>query len=381
MILEYGRGVKLTLPVNPPVEPMLAKLASAIPEGAEFLYEPKWDGFRALVFKDRDQLYIQSRDLKPFNRYFPDLEEPLKSKLPERCVLDGEIVIATDDRLDFDALQLRLHPAASRVAMLAEEKPAAYVAWDLLAIGDEDLRASPQTERRARLEKELAGVTPPVHVTPATRDRALAEDWFRRFEGAGLDGVMAKPMSLGYLPGKRAMWKIKHARTADVVLAGLRWFKGAKEELVGSLLLGLYDDEDILHHVGVTATFTREMRAQLTKDLAPLRENARDTHPWKNWADWGGDPGEASAADGEGGHAHQRRPGAVSRWSRGKDLSWVPLRLERVLEVGYDHMQGPRFRHPPKFKRWRPDKEPKDCRYDQLEVTPAYEIAKIFGRG
>ncbi len=373
--------MKLTLPVNPPVEPMLAKLASAIPAGEDFIYEPKWDGFRAMVFKDKDQLFIQSRDLKPLGRYFPEIEEPLKKQLPERCVLDGELVIATDDRLDFDALQLRLHPAASRVAMLAAEKPCAYVAWDLLALGDEDLRARPQSERRSLLEKELANATPPIHVTPATRDRALAEDWFKRFEGAGLDGVMAKPMSLGYQPGRRAMWKIKHARTADVVLAGLRWFKGAKEKLVGSLLLGLYDEEDVLHHVGVTATFTREARAKLTEELAYLREGARETHPWKNWAEWQEqDFGEVEGELREGGHGPQRRPGGLSRWSRGKDLSWVPLRIERVLEVGYDHMQGARFRHPPKFKRWRPDKQPKDCRYDQLEVTPAFEIAKIFGR-
>src|SRR5688572_1708576 len=360
---------------------MLAKLASRIPEGDDFIYEPKWDGFRAMVFKDKDQLFIQSRDLKPFNRYFPELEEPLKKQLPERCVLDGEIVIATNDQLDFDALQLRLHPAASRVAMLAAEKPSAFVAWDLLALGEEDLRARPQAERRALLEKELANATPPIHITPATRDRAIAEDWFKRFEGAGLDGVMAKPMSLGYMPGKRAMWKIKHARTADVVLAGLRWYKGGKEKLVGSLLLGLYDDEKVLHHVGVTATFSLETRAKLKEELEYLREGARDAHPWKNWADWQDQPhGEVEGELRTEGHGAQRRPGGMSRWSRGKDLSWVPLRIERVLEVGYDHMQGDRFRHPPKFKRWRLDKKPTDCRYDQLEVKPAYEIAKIFGR-
>lgn len=355
----------MTLPFKPPVPPMLAKLAGAIPEGDEWLYEPKWDGFRAIVFKDGDELKTQSRDLKPLDRYFPELAGPFRENLPDRCVLDGEIVIATNEVLDFDALLLRIHPAASRVAMLAEEKPAAFVAWDLLALGDEDLRELPQLERRARLERALSSARPPVHVTPATRDRAVAEDWFSRFEGAGLDGVMAKPVGAPYQPNKRAMLKIKHARTADCVVAGFRWYKGGKGTLVGSLLLGLYDADGVLHHTGICASFTAARRAELAKELEPLREGAKDAHPWKQWADWQSE--------------EQRMPGATSRWNRGKDLSWEPLRLERVCEVGFDHLQGTRFRHATHFKRWRPDKAPTDCRYDQLEVTPAIEIARLFG--
>jgi ATP-dependent DNA ligase len=284
-------------------------------------------------------------------------------------VLDGEIVIATDHVLDFDALLLRIHPAASRVEMLAKETPASFVAWDLLALGDEDLRDVPQLERRARLEDVLANAKPPVHLTPATRDRATAMDWFKRFEGAGLDGVMAKPIDLGYLPNKRAMLKIKHARTADCVVAGFRWYKGGKGKLVGSLLLGLYDDQGKLHHTGICASFTQARRAELAKELEPLREGARESHPWKEWADWQDDRHSAD----------QRMPGASSRWNRGKDLSWEPLRIERVAEVGYDHLQGTRFRHATHFKRWRPDKPPSECRYDQLEVTPAIEIRRLFG--
>jgi len=355
------------LPFQPPVDPMLAKLASSLPDGEGWLYEPKWDGFRALVFRDGDEIYLQSRDLKPLNRYFPELEAPLRAALPERAVLDGEIVIATDGALDFEALLLRIHPAKSRVALLAQEKPAAFVAWDLLALGDEDLREVPQDERRARLEQALAGVAPPIHLTPATRDRALAEDWFRRFEGAGLDGVMAKRLDAPYAPGKRAMIKVKHERTADCVVGGFRWYKDAHGEQVGSLLLGLYDDAGTLHHVGICASFTRARRAELAQELAPLRENATDDHPWKAWAEWQAD---ATA---------QRKPGASSRWNRGKDLSWEPLRIERVCEVAYDHLQGDRFRHATQFRRWRPDKPPAECRYDQLEVTPAFELKEIFG--
>jgi ATP-dependent DNA ligase len=282
-------------------------------------------------------------------------------------VLDGEVVIATQGRLDFDALLLRIHPAASRVAMLAAQSPSSYVAWDLLAIGDEDLRALPQVERRDRLVAALAGVKPPVHVTPATRDRAVATDWFERFEGAGLDGVMAKPESLPYTPDKRMMLKIKHQRTADCVVAGFRWYKGGKGTLLGSMLLGLYDAEGVLHHVGVCAGFKREERAKLAELLGPLREGARDAHPWRDWAEW------------QEVETERRLPGATSRWNRGKDLSWEPIRIERVAEVSYDHMQGTRFRHGAHFKRWRPDKPPSDCRYDQLEVSPAQEIATIFG--
>ena len=362
----------MTLPFKPPLPPMLAKLTAEIPpegDGQEWLYEPKWDGFRAIVFKDGDTIYTQSRDLKPLDRYFPELRAPFLENLPERAVLDGEIVIATDGVLDFDALLLRIHPAASRVAMLANESPASFVAWDLLALGDEDLRQTRQIERRARLEEALAKAASPIHLTPATRDRSVAVEWFQRFEGAGLDGVMAKPLDLAYLPNKRAMLKIKHARTADCVVAGFRWYKGSKDKLVGSLLLGLYDETGKLHHVGICGSFSQARRAELAEELAPLREGAREAHPWKEWADWQDDRHAA----------HQRMPGATSRWNRGKDLSWEPLRIERVCEVGYDHLQGTRFRHATHFKRWRPDKPTADCRYDQLDVTPAIEIRRIFG--
>lgn len=345
---------------------MLSK-PGPLPSGDGWIYEPKWDGFRALVFKDRDELFIQSRDLKPLGRYFPELEVTLRRELPERCVLDGEIVIATDGKLDFDALLLRIHPAESRVKMLAEQSPSSFVCWDLLALGDEDLRDAPQHLRRDRLVEAMANAKPPVHVTPATRDRAVAQSWFERFEGAGLDGVIAKPDTLTYLPGKRLMTKIKHQRTADCAVAGFRWYKGGKEKLVGSLLLGLFDDTGRLHHVGVTSAFTAEKRAQLAEMLRPLRENAMANHPWHDWAEW-----QEQETD-------RRLPGATSRWNRGKDLSWVPIRVELVCEVAYDHMQGTRFRHAGKFKRWRTDKQPKDCRYDQLEVTPAFELQEIFG--
>jgi ATP-dependent DNA ligase len=358
------------LPFKPPLEPMLAKLSNDLPEG-DWLFEPKWDGFRAIVYRDGDEVVIQSRDLKPLNRYFPEIVEPLRASLPPACVLDGEIVIATAGRLDFEALLLRIHPAASRVAELAKQTPSSYVAWDLLALGGDDLRELPQLERRARLEVALAGAAPPVHLTPASRDRATAADWFTRFEGAGLDGVMAKPIDAPYQPGKRAMIKIKHARTADCVVAGFRWYKGGKDRLVGSLLLGLYDDTGKLHHVGVCSAFTQARRAELAVEFAPLRENARAGHPWEQWAEW---------QDREAAMPDRRMPGATSRWNRGKDLSWEPLRIERVVEVGFDHMQGDRFRHATHFKRWRPDKAPADCRYDQLEETPAIEIARIFGQ-
>jgi ATP-dependent DNA ligase len=360
--------VPLALPFQPPVEPMLAKLSHDIPEGNQWIYEPKWDGFRALVFKSGDDVYIQSRDLKPLGRYFPELEVTLRRELPDRCVLDGEVVIATDGRLDFEALLLRIHPAASRVQMLAEQNPSSYVAWDLLAFGDEDLRSLPQAQRRERLEAALAHVKPPVHVTPATRDRTIAHDWFSRFEGAGLDGVIAKPDDLPYMPGKRAMLKVKHKRTVDCVVAGFRWYKGGKDRLVGSLLLGLYDNAGVLHHVGVCASFKQAERAALAEELRSLREGALDNHPWKEWADFQ----EVETA--------QRLPGGTSRWNRGKDLSWEPLRLERVVEVSFDHMQGTRFRHGSHLERWRPDKPVAACTYEQLEVTPPQEIHEIFGR-
>src|SRR5499425_3070560 len=359
----------MRLPFDPPLAPMLSSAASALPAGDGWQFEPKWDGFRTIVFRDGDEVLLQSRDEKPMNRYFPELIAPLAAALPERCVVDGELVIVGEQGLDFEALLLRIHPAASRVKLLAAQSPASFVAWDLLALGDEDLREAPLGTRRERLEQVLRGAAPPVHLSPATRDRALAEDWFRRFEGAGLDGVMAKRLEAPYRAGERTMIKVKHARTADCVVAGFRWHKNGAGTMVGSLLLGLYDDGGTLHHVGVTAAFSNAVRKQLVAELAPLRANALDGHPWRDWAD----------AQSEAAEAGQRMPGASSRWNRGKDLSWEPLRPERVCEVAYDHMQGTRFRHAAQFVRWRPDKRPRDCRYDQLEVTPAYELERVFG--
>jgi ATP-dependent DNA ligase len=361
----------MRLPFEPPLEPMLAKAAADLPEGGDWLFEPTWDGFRAIVFRDGDEVFTQSRDLKPLDRYFPELREPFLASLPERCVVDGEVVIARDGALAFEALLLRIHPAESRVRMLADESPASFIAWDLLALGDEDLRQATQGDRRARLEAAIAGAAEPVHLTPATRDRATAADWFERFEGAGLDGGVAKPLDAPYAPGKRAMLKVKHQRTADCVVAGFRWHKNGPGTHIGSLLLGLFDDAGSLHHVGVTSSFTWDRRAALATELEPLRENAVEGHPWGEWAEWA----SAGSADASG----QRLPGATSRWNRGKNLSWEPLRPERVVEVAYDHLQGDRFRHGTTFKRWRPDKPPADCRYDQLEVTPPYELARIFG--
>jgi ATP-dependent DNA ligase len=340
----------------PPLEPMLAKLADTLPAEGEFLYEPKWDGFRAIVFRGADDVYIQSRDLRPLDRYFPELHDALLERLPKECVLDGEIVIAAKGGLDFDALQLRLHPAASRVAKLAKETPASFIAFDLLYNAGKDLRSAPQAQRRVQLERLLADVKPPVYLTPMTRERALAAQWLARFEGAGLDGVVAKPAGLAYQPGKRVLVKIKHARTAECVVAGFRWHKAGKG-IVGSLLLGLYDSQDVLRHVGVTSSFTMDKRRQLAEELRALRIPL-ERHPWRD-----------------------AEIGAQSRWSAGKDLSWEPLRIERVCEVKYDHLQGDRFRHAATFLRWRPDKPPQACRYDQLEVTPAYELAKVFSSG
>jgi ATP-dependent DNA ligase len=351
---------------EPPIEPMLAKLADELPASAGFLYEPKWDGFRAIVFRGPSDVFIQSRDLRPLDRYFPELHDVFLAQLPAGCVVDGEIVIATPHGLDFDVLQLRLHPAASRVAKLAKETPASFVAFDLIALEGRDLRQVPQAERRARLERAFATVEPPIHLTPMTRDRAVASEWLSQFEGAGLDGVIAKPEHGIYEPGKRAMIKVKHARTADCVVAGFRWHKAGRNELVGSLLLGLYDDRGALHHVGVTSSFTMARRRELAGELAPLRERALEGHPWREWAEAGA--GETT-----------RMPGGQSRWSAGKDLSWEPLRIERVCEVKYDHMQGDRFRHAAIFQRWRPDKPPAACRYDQLEVTTPYELERVFG--
>ena len=344
---------------------MLAKLADAIPDGGDFLYEPKWDGFRAIVFRGDDEVYIQSRDRRPLDRYFPELHEELLAKLPTGCVVDGEIVIATPKGLDFDALQLRLHPAASRVAKLANATPSSFVAFDLLAVDGTNIMAEPQDRRRNALERMLQSVAPPIHLTPATRDRRTAIDWHTRFEGAGLDGVIVKHAAETYQPGKRAMIKVKHARTAECVVAGFRCYKN-HDDAVGSLLLGLYDKHGKLHHVGVTSSFTLATRKALAKELEPLRKGALTEHPWRDWA-------EADA------HGQQRMPGGQSRWSAGKDLSWEPLRIERVCEVKYDHMQGDRFRHAAVFLRWRPDKPPRDCTYDQLEVTAPYELAQVFG--
>jgi ATP-dependent DNA ligase len=357
------------LPVPPPLLPMLAKRVGALPEGEGWMYEPKWDGFRALVFRDGDELTIQSRDQKPLNRYFPELEAPLRAMLPERCVLDGELVIANDGGLDFEALQLRLHPAASRVKMLAKESPSSIVFWDLLCLGDRDLRGEPFHARRAELETLLAKAGPPLHLTPASADRSVAEDWFRRFEGAGLDGVMAKAAAGIYESNKRVMLKVKHERECDCVVAGFRWHKGGAGTALGSLLLGLFDDAGTLHHVGVSASFTAEKRKALVAFLEPYRENALAAHPWRDWA-----AAMSDAADG----APQRIPGGKSRWSQGKDLSWEPVRPELVVEVAYDHMEGSRFRHTAQFRRWRSDKSPADCTYAQLEVVAPQEVAEIF---
>ncbi|MFD0369102.1 ATP-dependent DNA ligase [Streptomyces sp. NPDC127114] len=351
----------MDLPVMPPVKPMLAKAVKKIPPGMQ--YEAKWDGFRALVHRDGAEVFIGSRTGKPLTRYFPELVDAFLGRLPERCVVDGEIVIEHDGRLDFDRLTERIHPADSRVRMLAETTPARFVAFDLLALGDEAFLDTPLAERRTRLERALAGVTPPVHVAPATTDAELAASWFEQYEGAGLDGVIAKPLDLPYRPDERLMYKIKHERTADVVVAGYRFHKSGP--VVGSLLLGLYDDRGALQHVGVCAAFTARRRAELIEELAPLVMDPPTGHPWAAWAD--------AAA-----HEASRLPGAPSRWSGKKDLSWVALRPERVCEVGYDHMEGDRFRHTAQFKRWRPDRTPESCGYGQLEEPVSYELGEIL---
>jgi ATP-dependent DNA ligase len=345
---------------------MLAKRVDEIPSNAApWIFEPKWDGFRTVIFRSGDELLIQSRDGKPLDRYFPELREPLLRQLPQRCVLDGELVIARDGGLDFDALTLRIHPAASRVKALAAQLPASVVFFDLLQLDDRDLRDQPFATRRAELERILAKVHPPLHLTPATRDVATAQDWFTRFEGAGLDGVIAKPIAGPYTPDKRTMLKIKHERDCDCVVAGFRWHKGGEGTAVGSLLLGLYDDARKLQHVGVCASFTAAKRKELVEFLAPFRKDALRGHPWAEWQS------EIAQASG-------RMPGGQSRWSAGKDLSWEPLRIELVVEVAYEHMQGSRFRHLAHFRRWRPDKPPKDCTYAQLEVVPPQELMSIF---
>jgi ATP-dependent DNA ligase len=357
----------MDLPVMPPVRPMLAKAGHEMPEEGDLVFEPKWDGFRCIIFRDGDEVVLGSRNDKPLTRYFPELLPVLRAQLPEQCVVDGEIVLFTGDRLDFEGLQQRIHPAESRVNMLAETTPASFVAFDLLAVDDEDLRPQPFADRRARLETILAKAKPPVHLTPSTTDRATAEDWFGRFEGAGFDGVMAKATDGPYAENKRSQLKIKHKRTADCVVAGYRTHKDG--EGIGSLLMGVYDDDGELHHLGVAASFSAARRKELIDELAPYEDGALDDHPWREWAD--------VAAHEEGG----RKPGAQNRWTGSKDQSWVPLRLELVGEVTFDALQSGRFRHTSHLVRWRPDKEPAQCTFDQFEITPPAELAQVFGLG
>ncbi|MCX4553380.1 ATP-dependent DNA ligase [Streptomyces sp. NBC_01387] len=352
----------MDLPVMPPVKPMLAKSVKKIPPGMQ--YEGKWDGFRAIVFRDGPEIELGSRTGKPLTRYFPELADALLRNLPPRCVLDGEIVIVRDGQLNFDALTERIHPAESRVKLLAERTPASFMAFDLLALGDESLMGTAQADRRRRLVTALSPAGAPVHVAPATTDAAVAEEWFRTFEGAGLDGVVAKPLDLPYRPNERLMYKIKHERTADVVVAGYRLHKSGP--VVGSLLLGLYDADGILQHVGVCAAFSMKRREELVTELEPLRMDSADAHPWAAWAE-------------ESAHESARLPGAPSRWSGKKDLSWVPLRPERVLEVAYDHMEnGVRFRHTTQWRRWRPDRAPESCTYTQLDEPAGYRLPDIL---
>ncbi|MGH9078589.1 MAG: ATP-dependent DNA ligase [Acidimicrobiales bacterium] len=350
----------MPLPVVPPVSPMLAKLARELPVADGLFYEPKWDGFRCIVFRDGDEVVLGSRNEKPLTRYFPELVAALATHLPKRCVIDGEIVIAGPRGLDFDALSQRIHPAASRVRLLAETTPAAFVAFDLLALGDEDLQLEPYAKRRRALEKALARAKAPIHLTPVTTSPVTARDWFSRFEGAGLDGVVVKAGDLPYQPAKRAMLKVKHVRSADCVVAGFRWHK--EGGVVGSLLLGLFDDEGVLHHVGVASGFSAARRVELVETLTPYRKASTRGHPW------------LAEAESEG-----RIPGGQSRWSAGKDLSWEPLRPELVAEVGYDHLQGDRFRHATSFIRWRPDRTPESCAYSQLDSPVPVELEEVFG--
>ncbi|RDI63617.1 ATP-dependent DNA ligase [Nocardia pseudobrasiliensis] len=355
----------MDLPVMPPVKPMLAKSASALPRDPQLYYEPKWDGFRCIVFRDGDEVELGSRNDRPLTRYFPELVELLRGALPDKCVIDGEIVVVTEAGLDFDTLQQRLHPAASRVNKLAVETPASFVAFDLLALGDQDLTEQPFAERRRLLETIVDNSVPRLHLTPLTSDPETAQDWFTRFEGAGFDGVMVKATDLPYLQDKRVMFKVKHERTADCVIAGFRWHKDG--EGVGSLLLGLFDDEGNLHHVGVASSFTAARRRELVTELAPLRENALDNHPWRHWAD------AAAQAKADG-----KMPGGVSRWTGGKDLSWEALRPELVAEVRYEHVMAGRLRHGGRLVRFRDDRTPESCTYAQLdEVAPA-ELSDIF---
>ncbi len=360
----------MRLAVMPPVKPMLARSVDAVPgtgDGA-FLYEPKWDGFRCIVFRDGDEVELGSRNTKPLNRYFPEVLDAVRAQLPERCVVDGEIVVAGPGGLDFEALQQRIHPAESRVRRLAAETPASFVAFDLLACDDEDLRERPFGDRRHRLEEALAPAAPPVHLTPSTRDRAIAEDWFVRFEGAGLDGVLAKPADGPYVSDKRVQFKVKHQRTTDCVVAGFRWHKDG--EGVGSLLLGLYDDEGRLHHMGVASSFSVARRRELVDELAPYGDGVDLAgHPWGEWAE------AAAHADPASG----RLPGGLSRWNAGKDLSFTPLRPELVAEVAFERVDAGRFRHSARLLRWRHDRDPGSCTFEQLEVTPPVELQVVFG--
>ena len=351
---------RMQLPVLPPVSPMLAKPVKGIPEGA-MSFEPKWDGFRSIVFRDGDEVEIGSRNERPMTRYFPELAEAIRANMPPRCVVDGEIILVSGDRLDFETLQLRLHPAASRVKLLAEQTPASFVAFDLLALGDEDYTGRPFAQRRAALELALASAAPPIHLTPATTDRELAAEWFHQFEGAGLDGLIAKPLDGVYEPDKRVMFKVKHERTADCVVAGYRLHTSGPDR-IGSLLLGLYRDGQ-LASVGVIGAFPMARRIELFEELQPL-VTTFDEHPW-NWAR----PPEGTRTP---------RASEYSRWNAGKDLSFTPLRPERVVEVRYDHMEGTRFRHTAQFVRWRPDREPESCTFEQLDEPVKFDLADIL---
>jgi len=350
---------------------MLAKLSRELPPAGEILYEPKWDGFRCIVFRDGDEVELGSRNERPLTRYFPELSPALVESIPPRCVLDGEIVIAGDNGLDFEALLQRIHPAASRIRLLAQKTPASFVAFDVLALGDDDVRPRPFRERRTLLEQALGAALPPVHLTPATTDRAVAAHWFDQFEGAGLDGVVAKPLDLPYREGDRTMIKVKHLRSADCVVGGFRWHKSGPT--VGSLLLGLYDNAGDLHHVGVASGFSVALRQELTERLEPYRPGALEGHPWKEWAT------AAVTEDSDGPGPATRMPGSQSRWNAGRDMSWQPIRLELVAEVAYDHLQGDRFRHATKFLRWRPDRAVGSCAYGQLESAVPQELSEVFG--
>ena len=366
----------MQLPVMPPIEPMLATSVPEIPVKPGMRYEPKWDGFRTIVFRDGDEVELVSRGGKTMTRYFPEVARFAREQLPPRCVVDGEIVVVRREpgappRLDFELLQQRIHPAASRVALLAERTPADFVAFDLLALDERDLMEVPYEQRRAALEGALSSAVPPVHITPTTADADIARGWFEIFEGAGLDGLIAKAPDIGYLPGKRLMFKIKHSRTADVVVAGFRYHKSGS--VVGSLLLGLFDDDGSLHHVGVSASFSAARRRELLDELAPYRDNAAEGHPWMGWLDADG----KAPATGLG-ELGQRIPGAVSRWTGKKDLSWEPVRPDLVVEVGYEAMEGDRFRHTAQFKRWRPDRTPRSCTYEQLERPMRFDVDEVL---